>query len=392
MFLTKKRGAKRTRRYIMYLLGFILAISVALPAYLQSNFLRQYISLGMVSAFFVLANSATVLMIALFPKLIHKLGNYFSAKLLIIIYAASLVGLAASTGIISAITTLLLFIITSNLLWINIDILLESVSADSKTGRIRTVYLTIMNLGWIISPTISAFLVEIGDYPLAFLAAAFMALPLFFIIINQHHNLKDSSKYHKESILKSFRKMWKSRNLRGIFIAAIALNLFFSGAVIYIPIYLHQTLGIDWAQLGWIFSFMLLPFIIFEIPAGIIADNYLGEKEMLILGLLIIFLSLILFSTIKSPLPWIWAFALFFSRVGAALVEAMRDSYFFKNVSARDIGFINIFRITGPLGYVIGASIASLMLIILPINYIFLVFAGFLLPVFYFVALIKDTK
>lgn len=392
MFGKKKKGTKKFRRYIMYSLGFILAVSVALPAYLQSSFLRQHLSLALVSAFFVGANAITALMIALFPKLIHKLGNYFSAKLLIIVYAASLIGLATSNDATSATFTLLLFIITSNLLWINIDILLESVSADNKTGRIRTVYLTIMNLGWIVAPTASAFLVELGNYPFAFLAAAVVTLPLFLIIVSQRHNLKDSSKYHKESILKSLRKMWQSRNLRGIFMSAIALNLFFSSAVIYIPIYLHQNLGIGWEQLGWIFSFMLLPFIIFEIPAGIIADKYLGEKEMLFLGLLIILLSLVLFATIKSSTPWIWAFTLFFSRVGAALVEAMRDSYFFKNVSVKDVGFINIFRITGPIGYIVGASIASLALLLMPVNSIFLIFAAFLLPVFYFVALIKDTK
>jgi len=391
-WLKQRKKDNRKQRLIMYVVGFILAISVALPAYIQSNFLRQFINLEMVSLFFVLANSITAIMIAFFPRLIHRLGNYFSGKILIILYATALLGMAGANGPLSAVITLLLFIVSSNLLWINIDILLEEASSDHETGRIRTFYLTFMNLGWIIAPTISAYLVTLGEYPLAFLASAFLAIPLFIIIVKNHKRLKDKSKYHKESILKSWKKLWRNKNLRGVFMAAIALNLFFSGAVIYIPIYLHQNLGMEWTQLGWIFSVMLIPFVLFEIPAGYLADKYLGEKEMLILGLFILILSLVLFASINVATPVVWAAALFFSRIGAALVEAMRDTYFFKKVSAKDIGFINVFRITGPLGYILGTASGALFLLFLPINQLFFVFAALIVPVFYFVYFIKDTK
>jgi len=376
----------------MYVVGFIFAVSAALPAYIQSNFLKQFISFKMVSLFFVLANSITAVMIALFPRLINHLGNYFSGKIIIIVYATALLGMAAANGAISATLTLLIFIVGSNLLWINIDILLEEASSNNETGRIRTLYLTFMNLSWIVAPTISAYLVTVGEYPFPFLISALLAITLFIIISKNKKNLTDKSRFRNEPILKSWKKLWQNKNLRGVFMAAIALNLFFSGAVIYIPIYLHQNLGMEWIQLGWVFSVMLVPFVLFEIPAGFLADKYFGEKEMLIMGLFILFLSLILFSYINVATPIIWAGALFFSRIGAALVESMRDTYFFKKVNARDIGFINIFRMTNPLGYIVGTASGAIFLLFLPINYLFLVFAILLLPAFYFVALIKDTK
>ena len=387
-----KDKANRKQRLIMYLVGFILAISVALPAFIQSNFISQFISLELVSLFFVLANSTTAVMIAIFPRLINRLGNYFSSKIVMIVYATALLGMAAANGPFSATLTLLLFIVSSNLLWINIDIILEEASIDNETGRIRSLFLTFMNLGWIIAPTISAYLVTIGEYPLPFLASALLVIPLFAVISRNKKNLKDKSKFKKEKILTSWKKLWKNKNLRGVFMSAIALNLFFSGAVIYIPIYLHQYLGMEWSQLGWIFSFMLVPFVLFEIPAGFLADKYFGEKEMLIIGLFIVFLSSILFSLIKVASPLVWAAVLFFSRIGAALVESMRDTYFFKKVSSKDIGFINIFRMTNPIGYATGTAFGALFLLFLPINYLFLVFAILLLPAFYFVAGIKDTK
>jgi MFS family permease len=387
-----KKTSSSLRRQTMYLVGFILAVSVALISYIQSNFLEDYININLVSLFFVISNALTIVSIAVFPNIIHKLGNYFTGKSIIILFAASLLTLAAASGPISATVGLLFFIITSNLIWINLDIFLEEVSTDKETGRIRTTYLTFYNLGWIIGPIISANLIEMGGYSLSFIASALLVVPIFLIITHQRHNLKDKVKKTKEKLITSLNKIWRNKNLRGVFIAAIALNIFFSGAVLYIPLYLHQTLGMSWAQLGWIFSFMLLPFVIFEIPIGFLADKYLGEKEMMFLGLFIIFAALLLFFYIKTPSMILWAITLFFSRIGAAMVEATRDTYFFKNISAKDLGLINIFRITGPLGYLLGAGFGSIALIFLPINLVFLVLAIIIIPAFYSISLIEDTK
>lgn len=388
--LRKKSG--KVRRHIMYLMGFILATSIAILSYIQSNFIEDFVGLEFVSLFFVVSASLTILSMSIFPKIIYNLGNYFTGKTIIILYGSSLLALAAATGPISAILSLLLFVISSNLIWINLDIFLEEATSDKNTGRVRTTYLTCMNLGWIIGPAISANLIDFGGYSLSFLSSALLIIPLFFIIVYKKDNLKDKVKKTKQNTLVSLKKLWKNKNLRGVFIAAIALNIFFSAAVLYIPLYLHQTLGMSWAQLGWIFSFMLLPFVLLEIPVGLMADRYLGEKEMMFLGLFIIFSSLILFYYIKTPLPLLWAITLFFSRIGAAMVEATRDTYFFKNVSSKDLGFINVFRMTSPMGYLIGAALGSLTLFFLPINTVFLVLAITIVPAFYSIALIKDTK
>jgi hypothetical protein len=102
--------------------------------------------------------------------------------------------------------------------------------------------------------------------------------------------------------------------------------------------------------------------------------------------------SLFLFYSITTPTVWLWGVVLFASRVGAALIEAMRESYFFKIVDAKDVGYINIFRITAPLGYILGPGLAILVISFLPLNYLFLVLAIITLSGFYLTASIKDTK
>lgn len=377
---------------ILYFSGLVLAISSALPAYLQSNFLNKFVSLETLSLFFISANALTVLSILLFPKLIKKLSNFFLTKAILIIYAASLLGLSIADSPISALISTIFLTISSNLLWINMDVLVENFSKNSSTGRTRTLYFTFINLGWIFAPTLASYLIVLGDYQLSYLVAAFLNVPVFFTFLFQSKQLKDNIAYSREKITTVIKKTWQNKNLRGIFFVALLLQLFFSTAVVYIPIYLHQNMGIAWGSLGLMFSIMLVPFVLFEIPAGIIADKYIGEKEILFLGFTILAVSLLCFFLIKTDAFLVWAGILFFSRVGACLIEAMRETYFFKIVDAKDVGYINIFRTTAPLGYIIGPGLAMLILAFLPLNYLFLAVAMIMLLGFGFVASLKDTK
>ena len=388
----KNNGMPHWPLFILYILGFLLAVSVALPAYIQSNFLGEFVSLKMVSWFFVAANVCTIGTILFFPGIIRQLSNYFTTKMVLIIYAASLLSLALVSTPGAALMSIILFTIASNLIWINLDLLVEKFSVNATTGRTRTIYFTFMNAGWILAPTLSSYLIKIGTYELTFLVSAFLVLPIFLILLWYGRKLSGKTDYHPEKIGSLLKKMWQNKNLRGIFLVAILLQLFYSLAVVYVPIYLYQNLGMDWKILGPIFSVMLIPFVIFEIPAGIVADKYLGEKEILNLGLFILTVSLLLFFYIDTPTVWIWVVVLFLSRIGAALVEAMRETYFFKLVGAKDVGYINLFRLSGPIGYIIGPILAILILSFLPINYVFLGAALIMTAGFWFVAGIKDTK
>ncbi|MEI6529305.1 MAG: MFS transporter [Candidatus Falkowbacteria bacterium] len=388
----KTEFKKRLSLLILYFLGFLLAISSALPAYIQSNFLNEFVSLRTLSVFFIIANSLTVFCIVAFPKYIKILSNFFLTKVILVIHGVSLLALVVTNNPLSAFLSIALFTISTNLLWINMDVLIETFSSNSSTGRTRTTYFTFINLGWIIAPSLSSYLIKFGDYQLAFLIAASITIPVFFVFLYQGRRLKDKVAYSKEKLSAVIKKSWNNKNLRGIFFISLILQLFYSTAVVYVPIYLYQNLGISWQSLGLMFSIMLIPFLLFEIPAGIIADKYIGEKEILFLGLFILVCSLFLFFYIQVTTFWIWASVLFLSRVGASLIEAMRETYFFKIVSAKDVVHINIFRTTSPLGYVIGSGLAVLILSIFPLNYLFLIVAIISLSGFAFIASIKDTK
>lgn len=383
---------QKSRLAILFGLGSLLAVSSALPAYAQSNWLGQYLGLQTISYVFIIANIGSILSILFFPSLIKRLSNYFTSLVIILLYGSALLGMSAASSAVWTITAIIFFIISSSLIWINMDLLVESFSQNKSTGQTRTIYFTFINAGWMLSPLASSYLIKLGEYTLVFLVSAILVIPCFLILLHYAKDFKHKINYDHQSLWPIVLRMWGDKNRRNIFFISFLLQLFYSSAVIYIPFHLLHNLGMDWQVLGPIFSLMLIPFLLIEIPAGIIADKYIGEKEMLIAGFLILSLSLFLFYYISVPLVWLWAIILFISRIGAALIEAMRESYFFKIVDAKDLIDINLFRTAGPLAYIASAALSVVVLYFFTLDYFFLFLSFVMLSGLTFSAGLRDTK
>ena len=378
---------------VLYLAGFVLVLTTSLPAYINSSFIEQSINIRYTGLFFVVANIMTFFAMLVFPNVIKKMGNFLTTKLVLLINIVSLMVLMMSPPPFWLFISFILMWVASSLIFINMDIFVEKFTRNEETGKTRAVYFTFLNLSWVISPFLTSKII-IGDsyYNLVYLVSA-IAMLIFYIIISTNAKKIDLKvKYRKLEIKETIIHYWKNINLRGLYFLSILQNLFLNSVVVFMPIYLHSHLGFDWSTIGIMFSIMLIPFIIVEIPAGIIADKYIGEKEMMYVGTVILIISLLLFFFVKSSNPVVWGALLFFSRIGAALIEAMRESRFFKIVDAEDISHINFIRTSFPLGYLIGSGFGVLILSFYRLEYIFLFLAIILIYSFYFIAIIKDSK
>jgi MFS family permease len=383
---------KKNNLSIIYILGALLAFTAALPSYIQSSFIEQMAGLQYVFIFFIIANVFSIIFLIFFPRIIKKINNYRTTLIVSVLNLISLFALSLATSpwvILLAFTTM---VVTAALVWINMDIILELFTKNSNTGKTRTIYFTIVNAGWVATVLALGNILETSNYQFVFFLAAAIMVPFTIILIMNKNKTSKAVNYESGKFRLAIKKTWQNKNLRGVFFLALLLQLFYSLAVVFIPIHLTQNLGFNWQQLGIMFAVMLLPFLFVEIPAGIIADKYLGEKELFKTSLIIIIISLLLFFFTKSTSVFVWTAILFFSRIGAALLEAMRETYFFKNVEAKNISLINLFRVTGPLGYIIGSIMGIIVIKFLPLEYIFLFSALIFLVGFYFVRMIKDTK
>ncbi len=345
----------------IYLLGFLWSLSFSLPLYVQSSFVSSIVGLENIGLVIFISNLVSFLTLVGYGRLIRYYSNFRVAIGMIVLNLFAVSFLVFSAGLWSIFFYIMVFI-TMNLFGVNLDVFLESISDDSITGRIRTNMLTVANIAIFLAPMLMGYIVGDNNYLRIYLIGGVIFFPVLFLLLFQKKLVLDQNEYNERS-LKVLRQVFKTnKNIPRVFAIQFALRFFFAAMVLYTPIYLHEYLGFSWTQIGPMFTIMLLPFLFLQIPAGRIADKTLGEKEMTIAGLIfmIIFTTVIIFFSSESWL--LWAFVLFLTRVGASLVEAMNESFFFKQVSSKDIDIINIFRDLQPIGWLSAAAVSFVLL------------------------------
>lgn len=384
----EKLDLKKLR--VLYLMGFFIAIATALLAYVESYYFGKFIDLKYLGLIFVLINFIAFLIIDFFPQVIKRYGRFGTLFFLSLLNLVSLFFLVFFHQSWAGFFIFIFYLIVLWLIWIGWDIFMESFSKDALTGRIRGKGYTIINIGWFISPFLAGYFLDHYGFSFLFLLVGFLMLPmiLLFKFNFKEEPLRDHIVYN---FLSTLKEIYSQKSIFKIFCCSFLLNFFYSWMVIYTPLYL-RSLGMSWSEIGFIFTIMLLPFVLLQYPAGWLADKYLGEKELLSLGFVIMGLATCTLFFIKTPAVFIWMILLFITRIGASLVEMMRDSYFYKQIDFRNVNLIIFFRNTGPLAYIVSPLIAVLILIFLPFQFLFLFLGFFMLFGLIFSLRLRDTK
>ena len=131
----------------------------------------------------------------------------------------------------------------------------------------------------------------------------------------------------------------------------------------------------EWEKIGIIFTFMLVPFVLLQYPAGILADKKIGEKEMIIAALVIMGLSTFSIFFINSTSIIIWIAILFLTRIGASLLEILRDSYFYKRIDGYDVDIVEFFRTSRSVGFIAASIVSGILFLFLPMKFAFIIIA-----------------
>lgn len=318
-------------------------------------------------------------------------GNLRVSLMLILSQMAIFYGIITSDSFNVIAVLFILGIATTSLIAFTIDIFLQRRTDVGHTGSIRGIYMTVINAAWICGPLLGGILVAGNNYRNVYIASFALLFPLLYLVYENFRTFKDAH-YVKLSTRQTFIKILRDRNISKIFGVNIILQTFFAWMTVYTPIYLHQTLGFSWSEVSVIFTIMLIPFILVEIPLGKLADKKWGEKEIMAMGFTIMGLSTIALSFFDMKSVLIWAIALFITRIGAASAEIMIETYFFKKMDGRDPEVLSMFRITRPLSYFTAPILTTIGLAYTTDRYLF-VFLGILcLLALYPVLTIKDTR
>lgn len=381
----------QSKRRILYLVSFLSSVYLALPIYITSTFLGTYLPERAVGIVFTGSALVGIGLLSLAPLILRTLGNYRALLLFTEIETIALLAAVVSATPLIVIAAFFFYLAATSMLPVQLDIFLEDNSQDLTTGDTRGAYLTAGNLGVLVAPSLSAFLLIRNDFRLVFFVTASLAVPLLFLIGKGFKNFKDPS-YDRAPLSAALQEIAKNRNLLGVYLTNFLLYFFYSWMVIYTPVYLNRYVGFSWSSIGIIFTIMLLPFVFFELPLGRLADKKWGEKEILLMGAGVMALATASLSFINAPTISLWALMLFTTRIGASFVEIGSETYFFKQVKSTDAHLISIFRMTRPVGYVVGPAVATVLLAFVDIRFLFLALGIILcigLPASF---MLKDTR
>lgn len=365
-------GKSKKHLIILFIVAFIASIQTALPAYINSSFLAKFIDNEFVGLIYSAQAILTILMMFVVPKIISKLGNYKFSALLSLISLLALITVGFSTLAVVIITSFIIYMTAMRILFLSLDFFIERMSENENTGNIRGIYLTAVNMAWVLSPFVSGVLISKFDFQFIYTLSASLAIPVIMILYIKFRNLP-IQKYKEYNLLKVLKSTMKNIHIRPVFITNFLLSFFYSIMIIYTPIYLNNDMGLSWDKIGLIFTVMLLPFVLLQIPVGKISDKILGEKELMILGFIIISLSTISITFINSSSLLIWMIILFVTRVGASIIEVMSETHFFKKLDYEDTDTISLWRSVSPVSYIVAPIFATIFLTQIDIKYIFLV-------------------
>lgn len=380
---------------MMYAAVILLSLHWAVVLYVNSTYLELFMSEEMVGLLYTLSALLTIFIFMVITRVLGKTGRHALTLVLSVLEIFALVGLGfADTAVVVASLFMLHQTIVPLILF-NLDIYIEELIGDSEmlTGARRGLLLTIMSLGGAVAPLAAGYLIgsDTPEFHNAYFAGALLMLPFLIIMLTQF-----SPKKHTESpavySAHVIRRFWKHKDLRNVFAAHFLLQIFFTWMVIYTPLFLAREIGLDWTAIGQILFVGLFAYVIFEYPIGVIADKWLGEKEIMALGFLIMAVSLSWFIFIEGASVLTWMIALFMTRVGASFAEVSTESYFFKQTQGSDASGISFFRMTRPLSYVIGAALGSISLAFFEFSFLFIILAFLMIPGFFFAMALHDTK
>lgn len=378
---------------ITYLMTFLYALHHAIPIYATSSYLHTFFSTSSVTAIYIGASFSALFLSLLLAKTIRKFHVYRFALAMTVLEILSVILFGITENKVLLPILFIIHFTVQTLLYVSLNVFIESFSAHAKIGSIRGLFLAILNLGILISPLIAGTILTFFSFKILYIFSAILLIPYMYLTHHYLNHIKEPA-YHSVDPFRALSRGWKDRNLKAALISMFVVECFYAVMIIYSPIYL-TTLGIPLTvYLTIILPIALMPLVILPYELGLLADKKYGEKEMLIIGLLVLTVTTFLCVLITTPSLFIWSAVLFISRIGASFVETMAFSYYFKKNESDDPSLTSLFVSMRSLSIVvvgIVCFIASPFLIERP-QLIFIILGCAILYSITFVLPMKDTR
>jgi MFS family permease len=374
--------------------NFFVRYHYYLVAFIFSTFLATYVGITYAGVISALSACIGLFVLPLMPDIFRRLGTARSITIIgvteiIVLILLAVANAPAVIAILSLVMSGLVYC-----MFLGLDILVESATCDeNETGSVRSIFLTVTNISALIATLSIGAILSDDQYAYVFLIAAVVLLPFIFIGATSLPQTSSVAPLGRLHIFDSFRSLLHvPRILRPVLAVHFLLQLYFAWTIFYVPLYLRIYVGLPWHTVSVIMAVSLIPYLIAEIPLGWIADKFWGEKEILIAGCVVLAFGTILLAWPANNDLTVWTILFLIGNTGAAAVEIMTESNFFKRVDGNDGGLISVLRMLRPLAGVVGPFSAAACVLFLSGSSVFLVFAAVLMFGVPIALRVHDTK
>ncbi len=357
-------------KYIVFLGNLFFSFCLAITAYVNSSFIESSVGQYGVGILYAVASIITVICLNNATKLLSKIGNQKFFLWYGIVHALSLALLILPLGnMVIKILAFTGYLLSGNVIIFSLDIFFDHVTGVKGRGKMRGIYLLLGNSGWVLAPIISAQTIDLFGYQGMYALA--LGIFVLFVIFMDFGLKGYKDAHYKEQKSDSVIKAFRSPRLQAVLFANFLLQFFYVWMIIYTPIYLSKNLGFSWDTIGIIFTIMLTTFVILDYPLGWIADKLGSEKELAMVGFVIMAASVLGIATNHAPTVLAMGVLLFMSRVGAATVEAMTEIHFFKTVKDTEPELISVLCDLRQFSYIIAPLVGIVIMLVFPFVTIF---------------------
>ena len=289
----------------LYLLTLLFAFHYGLPLYASSTYLGLSFSQPHVFLIYAISSFFTILVSLRIAKYIRRYHTYkFTQGIVIAEIFITLAFALTHNPFLIALLFITRFILTV-LIYISLNTFVEAFSPYSEVGKIRGVFLTILNLGILISPFFSGEILALSGYSALYIIAALFLIPFSFFLHKYTDQIPDP-KYERIEVIDAFNYARKDKNLNPVLFALFLLECFYGVMVIYSPIY-FVSIGISLpVYLTAILPIALIPLVVLPYELGVLADTKIGEKELLITGLLLMSVMMMVMALVTSSSIFVW--------------------------------------------------------------------------------------
>ncbi len=354
----------RTILALLMAARFCFGFATAFLLYIAASYFQSTQLLRDEGLFFFIISLSVLCVLLVLHRIIAR---YTRVRVFLALHTIALLAcgmVIVRTSPMVEVLAVVMFMIVTTLLLVVYDMIVESYTNDRDDGRVHGALLTLWNAGFIIGPFVAGVVMARGGIEEIFailLGVYAIALMIMAPVLPTLHRLNHVT---RNGVISLMRRAFSFRWFQHVYGVAVILHTFYVVMVVYVPVHLLSQ-GFSVSQLGVVFTIALIPFLVIEYPAGLLADTRFGEREMMLLGMVFLFGSVVAMGMTAVGLPlWAWASLLFISRIGAAFVESMSEVFFYKHVDADDVGLIDVYRTAAPVAYVSVTAVVGVLFVI----------------------------